>query len=379
MRIGIDARMYGPKVGGGGLGRYVEQLVHELASIDQHNRYVLFLKRDNEPDARLFNERIETRVADIHWYTLREQLQLGGIIDREQLDLVHFPHWNVPRFLKTPFIVTVHDLILLEEPRSAKATTKHPLVYALKYRGFREVLRHALFTSQHIIAVSEYTKQSILRYFPDVPAGKISVVYEGVTPLGDGKQPSTQRSAPNPYLLYVGNAYPHKNLETLLHAFSFFHRLHPKVTLTLAGRDDLFYERLRKECEEIDLPPGAVRFVMNPSDGDLHDLYVGASVYVFPSRVEGFGLPALEAMQAGVPVAASRAGSLPEILADAATYFDPVDIEDIVHVLEQTLTDATLRATLVARGSQRVKQFSWKTMAEQTLAVYEEVHQRKTR
>jgi len=379
MRIGIDARMFGPRVGGGGLGRYVEQLVRELASIDRQNRYLLFLKKDNAPDAHTGNPNFETRVADIHWYTAREQFHLGRLIDREKLDLVHFPHWNVPRFLKTPFIVTVHDLILLEEPRSAKATTKHPLVYALKYAGFKEVLRHALYASKKIVAVSEYTKSAIIKFFPDVPSEKITVIYEGVTELSPTSSTTPYSPPPTPYLLYVGNAYPHKNLESLLHAFSFFHRLHPEVKLVLAGRDDIFYQRLRKECDEIALPPESVQFVMNPTDGQLHDLYHGASVYVFPSRVEGFGLPALEAMQAGVPVAASRAGSLPEILADAAVYFHPDDIEEMVEVLEETLTNAELRHTLVEKGAKRVQQFSWHTMAEQCLAVYEEVHQRKNR
>ena len=379
MRIGIDARMYGPKVGGGGLGRYVEQLVTELKKIDDHNRYVLFLKRENASDAQTGNPNMETRVADIHWYTVQEQLRLGAKIDREKLDLVHFPHWNVPRFLKTPFVVTVHDLILLEEPRSAKATTKHPFVYALKYAGFKEVLRHALFASKKIITVSEYTKTAIKKYFPDIPTEKIAVIYEGVTQLGPSSPAASDATNAHPYLLYVGNAYPHKNLESLLHAFSFFHTLHPQVRLVLAGRDDVFYERLRNECEEISLPPESVQFVMNPTDGELHDLYHGAAVYVFPSRVEGFGLPALEAMQAGIPVAASRAGSLPEILADAAVYFHPDDIEEMVETLEQALTNADLRRRLIEKGTQRVQTFSWHTMAEQTLAVYEEVHQRKNR
>ena len=111
------------------------------------------------------------------------------------------------------------------------------------------------------------------------------------------------------YFLYVGNAYPHKNLESLLHAFSFFVRLHPDVRLVLAGRDDIFYKRLKRELEEIEVPAENVRFVMNPTDAELAGLYRGATLYLFPSRSEGFGLPPLEAMSSGVPVAAARATS----------------------------------------------------------------------
>lgn len=372
--IGIDARMYGPKVGGGGLGRYVEQLVRELQTIDRENRYVLFLKPENAENCVVRNDSFSKRVVDIHWYTLKEQLLLGKKIDAEKLDLMHFPHWNVPLNLRTPFVVTIHDLILLEEPRSARATTRHPLIYKLKYLGFRRVLEHAVMDSKKIIAVSEYTKQSILKHFPKVDASKIRVIYEGVTELSGTEQHATTNAPPTPFFLYVGNAYPHKNLEALLHAFSFFHKLHKNVKLVLAGRDDVFYQRLRKELEEIEVPEDAVRFIMNPSDAELAELYRNATLYLFPSRIEGFGLPALEAMQAGVPVAAARAGSLPEILGDAALYFHPDDIEEMVGVMEQALADNDLRHDLIQKGSKRVHQFSWHAMAEETRQVYEEVH-----
>ncbi|MBI4435155.1 glycosyltransferase, partial [Candidatus Uhrbacteria bacterium] len=262
MRIGIDARMLGPNVGGGGLGRYVEELVHELGQLDHKNRYVLFLKQENVGTTSM---KAEKRLADAHWYTLKEQLVMPRLIDREKLDLVHVPHWNVPLLMRTPFVVTIHDLILLEEPRSAKATTRHPLVFLFKRLAYRIVLRSALRRARAIIAVSQYTKSSILTHFPWVPAEKIHVVYEGLTRFPESLDPLSPSRPAGPYFLYVGNAYPHKNLESLLHAFSFFHKLHPKVRLVLAGRNDLFYERLKKELAQIDVAPEAVEFTLNPS------------------------------------------------------------------------------------------------------------------
>lgn len=373
MKVGVDARMFGPRVGGGGLGRYVEQLLTHLAAADRDNRYVLWLKRANLEAPRLPGNRFEKRLADISWYGLREQLSLAPLMDAARCDLIHFPHWNVPLFLRTPFVVTVHDLILLDEPRSARATMRHPLLYALKYAAYRVVLAHAVRKSRAIIAVSEYTKRSILKHFPDVSLEKITVIYEGVTDFAeaDPSLPPTPYPLPHsPYFLHVGNAYPHKNLESLLHAFSMFVRTNPQVRLVLCGARDAFAERLLREASEIGIPEGNVVFVRSPGDAELAELYRHASLYLFPSRAEGFGLPGLEAMREGVPVAAARSGSLPEIYGDAAMYFDPDDLEAMVAAMESALNDEPLRRTLRARGRDRAARYSWARMAEETLKVY---------
>lgn len=369
MRVGIDARMFGPRIGGGGLGRYVEQLVTHLSASGGADRFVLWLKRANLEAARLPADRFEKRVADIHWYGLREQLALGPLMDAARCDLLHFPHWNVPLTVRTPFVVTIHDLILLEEPRSARATTRSPLLYRLKHAAFRVVLSHAVRKSRAIIAVSEYTKRAILRHFPDVAPEKIHVVYEGVTALPEGDD-STDGLPQRPYFLHVGNSYPHKNLESLLHAFSLFAQKRRDVRLVLAGARDAFADRLLREAEEIGIPAGSLTFIESPDDATVSRLYRHASLYLFPSRAEGFGLPGLEAMREGVPVAAARAGSLPEVYGDAALYFAPDDLEAMVAAMESALTDEPLRRTLRARGRDRAARYSWSCMAEETRRVY---------
>jgi glycosyltransferase involved in cell wall biosynthesis len=360
--------MLGPTVGGGGLGRYVEELVHELSQLDHKNRYVLFLKELAQVDPLMEGEK---RMVNVHWYTLKEQLVMPGMIDREHLDLVHFPHWNVPLFLRTPFVVTIHDLILLEQPRSARVTTRHPLLFWLKYLGYRLVLKRTLKRARAIIAVSQYTKSVILNYFPWVDSTKIHVIYEGLTQLPAPPPPSPSGPPSSAYFLYVGNAYPHKNLAALLHAFSLFHKRYPEVRLVLAGRHDVFYERLAQELQTIDLAPEAVEFVRHPTDETLANLYRGASLYLFPSRSEGFGLPPLEAMSLGVPVAAAHATSLPEILGEAALWFDPDDLEGMVQAMETGFTDKAARTRLIQKGFEQIKRYSWKEMAKQTLRVYE--------
>jgi glycosyltransferase involved in cell wall biosynthesis len=370
MKIGIDARFYGPKVGGGGLGRYVEQLVTQLQQIDTENRYVLFLKPENFDDCVITNPNFEKRKVDIHWYTLKEQLQLGKLIDAEGLDLVHFPHWNVPCNIKTPFVVTIHDLILLEQPKSAHVTTRHPLVFWLKRLGHRIVLRNALKKAKHIISVSEYTKLSTLNHFSFLHKDDITVAYNGLTELRAEKDTQLPKSIESPYFLYVGNAYPHKNLISLLHAFSFFHQTHPEVNLVLAGRQDAFYDRLKNEIEELDIPKDIVHFVMDPSDSDLKTLYKNATLYLFPSLIEGFGLPPLEAMQEGTPVAAAESSCLPEILGDAARFFAPYDIEEMVAVMEDLLENKDKREALIEKGFKRITRYSWEEMARTIHAIY---------
>lgn len=368
--------MFGPNVGGGGLGRYVEQLVLGLGQQNQQHRFVLFLKNDGQVKQADEVALVEKRIANVHWYTLKEQLLMGRLIDREHLDLVHFPHWNVPLFLRTPFVVTIHDLILLEEPRSARATTRSPLVYALKYAAYKVILKNALTKSRAIIAVSNYTKSSILKFFPEIPASKIHIIYEGVTNLLQ-TPPNLPLVRGGDSILYIGNAYPHKNLSTLLTAFSQFRESHPDVKLILAGRGDVFYKRLQEETSQLPITNN-VEFVMNPTDQDLAHLYRTASLYVFPSRCEGFGLPPLEAMSFGLPVAASNTSSLPEILGDAAVYFDPRDPQEIEKTLCHVFDNTWLQDELRKKGLEHIKRYSWKRAAEQTLAVYESCDKKKT-
>ncbi|MFH1252981.1 MAG: glycosyltransferase family 1 protein [Candidatus Uhrbacteria bacterium] len=367
MKIGIDARMYGPKVGGGGLGRYVEQLVTKLQEIDQENRYILFLKKENFAACQITNPNFEKRLADIHWYSIDEQRLLPKIIDQEKLDLVHFPHWNVPLLLRTPFVVTIHDLILLDDPSSAKATTLGPIKYALKRFGYRTVLWKAIKRSQKIITVSQATELSILKHFPWVKMRKIEIIYEGVTALTPNPSP---RGGGGEYFLYIGNSYPHKNLKILIDAFKIFQANHPTVKLILAGHKDLFSEALELYTTKLDLPISALEFIHDPDDETVAELYAGATLYVFPSKLEGFGLPGLEAMNAGVPVIAARAGSLPEVLGEAAVYFDPNSVTELADQIEKVWHNETLKKELVKKGFEQIKKYSWTKMAEKILEIY---------
>lgn len=370
MLIGIDARMYGPNVGGGGLGRYVEQLVLELQKIENNDRYILFLKKNNFNDCKITKENFTKKIIDIHWYTIKEQLFLGKNIDNQKLDLIHFPHWNVPLNIKTPFVVTIHDLILLEEPFSSRTTTRNKLVHKIKYIAYKKVLKHAITNSKHIIAISQYTKDAILKYFPNIPSEKITVIYQGVTKLNTPDDQIPKVEVPDDYLLYVGNAYPHKNLNTLIEAFVEINKHNPEIHLVLAGKKDVFYERLNEFIKLQKSVLDKIKIIPNPSDTDISNLYKKAKMYVFPSRIEGFGLPALEAMQFNVPVASSDTGALREILQDAAIFFSPTNKKDIAKTINELLNNTNLQNSLIKKGNNRTQMFSWSKTAEQTKRIY---------
>ena len=350
MKIGIDARMLGPNVGGGGLGRYVEEFVRSLSQTKSKNRFVLFTKNNEQHISDTF----DYVDAPIHWYTLKEQLSMPKLIDSQGLDLMFYPHWNIPLMSRTPFVLTIHDLILLEQPASSKTTTRHPIIHGLKRLGYRLVLKKAVTKSRAIIAPSQYTKDSIIRFFPNVDPNKIHVVYEGLTQLPKPKA----RKQPTTDLLYVGNAYPHKNLAQLISAYEQLLETHPNLTLTLAGRDTVFYQHLKNLAAHL---PN-VRFVLSPSDEELAQLYTSAKLYVFPSLSEGFGLPPLEAMSFNLPVVAANTSCLPEILEDAAHWFDPTTQGDLARAINEALTDEDLRTTLIKRGTDQIKKYSWDTM-----------------
>ncbi len=371
MRIGIDARFYGPRVGGGGIGRYVEELVTHLQLIDTKNTYVLFLKKENFHECVIRNPLFSKQLLDVHWYGLREQREVPRAVRDARLDFVHYPHWNVPLFSRVPFIVTIHDLILLEDRHSARVSSKSPILHGFKYAGFRTVLERAVHKSRHILTVSAYSKESIVRHFR-VPRNKITTIPNGViTRVSDRDISLSKLGVYDPYFLYVGNAYPHKNLEMMMHAFARFSEQNDHVQLVIAGRRDVFSRQLEAEARDIGLRKGAVRFLDLPSDDEISTLYQHAKLFVFPSRIEGFGIPPLEAMAHGTLVAAARAASLPEVLRECALYFDPHDVEGLAEIMQRSLSSSRLFAKKIEDGKRLSASYRWSDAARKTLDVYQ--------
>ncbi len=369
MRIGIDARFFGPQETG--IGRYVERLISHLEELDDRHLYVLFLRPKAWDLWQPKNSRWSKVLADAHWYSLTEQRLLPGIFRRADLDLLHVPHFNVPLMYRRPFLVTIHDLILDQFP-TERATTLEPLLFKVKLAAYRAVVRHAIRDSRAVITVSEHSKRDVIDRFHLDPQ-RVHVTYEAVDPMPEGGAFETlaESGVHQPYLLHVGNSYPHKNLERLLEAVHLANTRGDDCQIVLVGKRDYFSRRL--EAEAAQRGWRNVLFYGFASDQELVTLYRHARAYFFPSLAEGFGLPGLEAMQSGAPVFASRASCLPEIFSTAAGYFDPRSVEDIARSIHSALHDTLLRQRLIAAGKQRLQDFSWATMAAQTLKLYEQL------
>lgn len=367
MRIGIDARFFGPLETG--IGRYVERLVSHLAVIDDHNEYVVFLRRRGYDWWQAPNERWRKVLADHHWYGLAEQRRMPGIFRQAKLDLLHVPHFNVPLLTRGPFVVTIHDLILDEFP-TERATSLEPLVFAIKFRAYLAVVKHAVKDSRAIITVSGHSKKRLIERFRVSP-DKVSVTYESVDPLPEAVplQTLAEHGVRQPYLLHVGNTYPHKNLDRFMAAVKIVQRKFSDFQVVFVGKDDYFSSRLKQEVVQQKIPN--ILFYGFAADQELSALYQHAQAYFFPSLSEGFGLPGLEAMQAGTPVYAANASCLPEVFGHAAAYFDPLDVNSIAQSIEQALHDTLKRRDLIAAGRQQLQMYSWRRMAAETLAVYE--------
>lgn len=374
LKIGIDARFFGSI--GKGLGRYTQKLIENLEQIDGENIYYVFLKKENWDEYQPANPNFKKVLADIPWYTLREQIFLPRLLRKFNLDLIHFPHFNVPFFWSgSKFVVTIHDLILFHYP-TVRASTLSPFLYLFKKLAHRLVIKRAISHAAKIIAVSEHTKKDIVERFR-ISGEKVALTYEAVDqkqniPVGmDSNSILKKYGIIRPYLLYVGNAYPHKNLERLLLVFREVAKRHRHLHLVLVGKEDYFYRRLKKFATENQARN--IIFADFVPDEELSVIYKDALLYVFPSLYEGFGLPPLEAMSRMVPVVSSNTSCLPEILGNAAHYFDPEGMAGMAEAIERAITDSELRKKLILDGANQIKKYSWKKMAEETLRIYKEV------
>jgi len=370
MRIGIDARLYGTKHSG--IGRYTAEVIKNLESQDQANKYFIFLAKDNFDDYQPKNPNFKKVSADFKVYGIFEQLLYPFLLYKYNLDLAYFTHFNAPILYGRKMIITIHDLIISHYP-SSRATTLSPLAYKLKLTAYNVLIQLISRRAQKIITVSKYSKNDIIKFLK-VPAEKISVIYEGVDlPQADAAGRASileELGIKGDYLMYVGTAYPHKNLEKLIEAFKLLAVDFQDLNLVLVGRNNFFYERLKKyavdNCSEAILKK--IIFTGYQSDDNVACLYQRAKLYVFPSLIEGFGLPPLEAQTFGLPVISSDKSSLPEILGDSALYFDPENTSDMAEKIRMALSNLVLRQQLAESGYQNVKKYSWTKTAEEILS-----------
>ena len=291
-------------------------------------------------------------------------------------DVFHATDHLLPPLRRAGSVFTVHDLIFLHFPEYHLPLNRWYLSLMLP-----RFLRRA----DALIAVSENTKRDVVKLM-QIPPDKITVIYEGVNPAYRPLDDSAARDRvrekyrlPAEYILYFGTLEPRKNLLTLLDAYhALLVRGQAIPSLVLAGRKGWLYQPVFARVRALGLED-RVHFTDYVDEQDAPVIMNAASVFVYPSLYEGFGLPPLEAMACGTPVICSNASSLPEVVGDGGLLFEPRDVGALANAIARVLADAELRTQLRARGIEQARKFTWERAARETLAVYQAVEKQHTR
>lgn len=364
MKIAIDARIINSST-----GRYIERLVHYLEELDHKNDYFILVPTKDLGFYTPLNPRFKIIAADFDNYSLTEQTGLLRLLNRLKPDLVHFCMPQQPVLYRGKHITTIHDLTLLNTYNS----DKNLITYRLKQYIGRFVFHYVARSSAHILTPSQFTKDSYV-HFAGITPDKITVTYEGCD-ITDVTVPAPYTTLQDKqFLLYVGSQSDYKNIRRLMQAHQMLRKSHPRLLLVLVGRltgkNGAPLVRNKEWASQQNYQ--GIIFTDFVPDEQLAWLYQHCAAYVFPSLMEGFGLPGLEAMASGAPLASSHATCLPEIYGDGAHYFNPTSTDDMAAKINDILADPTLRAELIARGKKQAARYSWRTMATQTLAAYEQ-------
>lgn len=371
MKIGIDCRIFSSNFTG--IGRYTHALVDELVKINNENKrkdeLILFFNQPEYSNYTPPNLSVKKVLVNAKHYSFAEQTRFLKILNKEQLDVMHFPHFNVPFFYRRPYTVTIHDLILSLFPGKKMNKWYHRLAYHL-------IIRNATKKAKKVIAVSLNTKEDIIAHL-QTPEEKIQVVYNGVSE--DFKileDPKTAEKTLKKYkihkdfLLYTGVWRSHKNLPRLIEAFSLIkNKENINLNLVITGKKNPVYPEIIKAVKDNQLEDDVI-FTGLVEEEELNHLYNAAHIYVFPSLYEGFGFPPLESMRCATPVAAANTSSIPEICGEEnAIFFDPYNVEDIAQKIELLYKNADLQVELIENGLRHVSQFSWEKMSKETYQI----------
>lgn len=371
MKIIIDARLYGLE--NAGLGRYIINLVKELQRKDKKNDYSIILRKKYFNKLKLPKNWNKVE-ADFRHYSFKEQILLPQIIKKEKPDIVHFPHFNVPLFYKGNFVVTIHDM-LMHEFKGKETTTLPLFLYFPKRLGYKLVFSNTVKRAKKIIVPSKWVKSQLIANC-QVGKNKVDVIYEGfdTRTFGEDKVDVKKRFGLTKYFIYAGNAYPHKNIPKAIEAvLQLNEESKEKYVLAIATSRSVFAERLGDTVKKLKAE-SFVKLLGFVSDEELASLYKNSIALVYPSLSEGFGLQGLEAMASGTIALMSDIAVLREIYKDSVLYFNPKSASDIKEKLNMAIKMGKLeRESMVRKGREFIKDFSWTKMAEETIKEYEKI------
>lgn len=359
-KIGIDARLYSQT----GIGTYLQNFLFYL---DKNNSkkefFYVYLRKEDFFKVKFNSKNFIKKIADYPWHSLPEQLGFLRQINHDKLDLMHFTYFSYPIFYCRKFIATIHDATPLLF-KTGKASTKNQLIYNIKHLFFRIVLRCQIERAIKIIAPTCTVKKQLKDIYGEKISKKIFPIYEGINcQIMKTKENEKLSKKFNNFFIYVGNFYPHKNVEKLIYAFS---KVEISNKLILLGPNDYFKERLFQLINR--LKQGKrILFFNNPSISDLVFFYKNALALIHPSLSEGFGLPLIEAAYFNCPIIASNIEVFKELLGDNYLSFNPNDVDDISSKIKKFLkTKPNFDYKII------LKQYSFEEMTNKTVKIYRE-------
>jgi glycosyltransferase involved in cell wall biosynthesis len=356
-RIVIDARESGTST-----GRYVDKLVEYLHKLQPKHEFIILTKPHRLDYLKKIAPSFQIIESSYAEFSLSEQIGFKRQLKNLKPDLVHFGMTQQPVLYRGSVVTTIHDLTTVRFRNPAKNT----LVFILKQQVYKWVVKRAARKSKVVIAISEFVKNDVAQY-TGVPAEKIVTIYHAADKISEASTPISSLAGEK-FIMYVGRPMPHKNLPRLIESHQMLLEQMPDLKLVLAGKKDVNYQRLEDQAKK----QGYKNIVFTDfiSDGELKWLYENTACYVFPSLSEGFGLPGLEAMIHGAPVASSRATCLPEVYGEAAEYFDPADSRGMAKTISDVINNKMLRDRLIMSGYKQAQKYSWGKTAQQTFDIY---------
>ncbi len=369
MKIGIDARMYGKNQSG--IGTYIKNITDHIFELDNENDYYLFLLEPVYSQYLPPNKRIHKIKATSHWYSYAEQTNFLNQINKQKLDLMHFPHFNAPILYSGKRIHTIHDI-------TPKFFPGHKQKSWFRKKAYELTIKTSLKKSTKILTISNHTKNDLIKYFnvkkDNIIVNNLGIEnhFKKVENCAKIKELKAQYGITKPYLFFISAWRNHKNFEGLIKAFEMVKKQGFDYQLVLGGKEDPHYLNIsqliaKSEYKNDIITPGFI------SDDNLPAIYTEAQIFVIPSFYEGFGIIGLEAMACQTPVTSSNTSSLPEILGDAALYFDPKNRQDISNKIIKLINDQELQSQLIIKGLEQIKKYSWSNCAKQTLGTYKDI------
>jgi glycosyltransferase involved in cell wall biosynthesis len=389
-KIGIDARFYGRA----GPGRYTKNIVQHLEKVDEINKYSIFLTKEGFNLYEPQNKNFQKVLADIPWYSFKEQTLFLVRVLQEGLDLYYVPHFNIPILYPKKLVTAIPDMIM-HTYSTEKGTTLPKPYFRFKKIVYKLVFWWAVFRSDKVIVPSKTVMKDFVETIKSIPESKYVLAYEGVDPdfiemskeVNDSyiEQVLEKYGITSPYILHVGSMYEHKNIDTIIDMYKVLKEKYKfSGKLVLVSKKDKFSERIQNRIvseeleEDVILPAFVVESdeIIVVRDKELIALRKRAELYVMAALKEGFSLTALEGMTLGLPAILSDIDCHREVYESSVIYFNPYDPNDMAEKANKMLTDTKLREEYVKRGYEQVNKYDWIHAAKVTLGIFDDVLKR---